>query len=481
MVQNRWPHPNWARYIVTIIIVLAAWVVRQIFLYPFGRSIPYVTFYPAVMLAAIYGRFYAGLAATMLSIIITFSWIIGFNQLSTLSTNDWVAQAAFPIICITISYAIEAMYRVRAQAQERTKQLLEVNEELTRQKQNYQTLVENLPFMITRFDKKLTYLYANPEFAKISNRKVSEIIGKTWRDLGKPPEIYEPLISHCETVFTTRKSAEYEIVQTSPDGTNYYHNVIVPELEKDGNVHTVLVVTRDLTLQKQMQKELLRLDRLNIIGEMAASIGHELRNPLTTVRGYLQFFEMKKKYAEHKEQFNTMIEELDRANFIITEFLSLSKNKAVNFECCNLNDNINAIVPLLQADAFHSGHNMRFELDDIPDINMDKKEIRQVLLNLVRNAFEATPPGGTITVRTELVNEQVVLSVQDTGPGIAKAIMDKLGTPFVTTKDTGTGLGLSVCYRIAERHNAKLEVKTNSNGTTFFMKFNKSFSFISSN
>jgi signal transduction histidine kinase len=237
-------------------------------------------------------------------------------------------------------------------------------------------------------------------------------------------------------------------------------------------MQTILVVTHDLTLQKQLQNELLRLDRLNVIGEIAASIGHELRNPLTTVRGYLQFFTMKEKFVEYSGQFNTMIEELDRANSIITEFLSLSKNKAVNMEYCNLNDNINALIPLLQADAAHSKHNIQFELGDIPVINIDKKEIRQVLLNLVRNAVEATPSGGTITIKTEYVNQQVVLSVQDTGPGIPKDIIYKLGTPFITTKDTGTGLGLSVCYRIADRHNAKLEVETSSSGTTFFMKFN---------
>jgi len=476
MFQNRLPHRNWTSGIVTIVIVLAACIVRELFLYPLGRNIPYVTFYPAVMLATIYGGFYAGLAAMTLSIIISFSWIIGFSQLSSLSPNDWIVQAAFPIICTIISYAIESMYRVRAHDQEKTKQLLEINEELTRQKQNYQTLVENLPFMITRFDGELRCLYANPVFEKTSNRKTSEMIGKTWKELGYQPEIYEPLLPHFKTVLATKKSVEYDIAQTSHDETKYYHNVIIPESEKDEIVHTVLVVTHDQTLQKQMQKELLRLDRLNIIGEMAASIGHELRNPLTTVRGYLQFFTMKEKFVEYNIQFNTMIEELDRANSIITEFLSLAKNKAVIIECCNLNDNINAILPLLQADASHSKHHMKLELGDIPDINMDKKEIRQVLLNLVRNAVEATPSGGTITVKTELVNQQVVLYVRDTGPGISKDIMDKLGTPFVTTKETGTGLGLSVCYRIADRHNAKLEVETSLNGTTFLIKFNQAHS-----
>jgi signal transduction histidine kinase len=232
-------------------------------------------------------------------------------------------------------------------------------------------------------------------------------------------------------------------------------------------------VTRDVTLQKQTENEMLRLDRLNIIGEMAASIGHEIRNPLTTVRGYLQMFGMKRKYAEHGAQFKIMIDELDRANLIITEFLSLSRRKAVELAYDSLNDNINGIMPLLKVDALYTGHNIKAELSDIPEIAMDKKEIMQILLNLVRNGMEATPAGGTVTIKTGLVDGQVILAVQDTGGGIPKDVLDKLGTPFVTTKENGTGLGLPVCYRIAERHNAKIEVATGSQGTTFLVKFNQ--------
>ena len=235
----------------------------------------------------------------------------------------------------------------------------------------------------------------------------------------------------------------------------------------------VTVSWRNITEKKKLENEIGRLDRLNIVGEMAASIGHEIRNPLTTVRGYLQLFGQKDKYAEHKEQFKTMIEELDRANLIITEFLSLAKNKVVNFEHADLNETIHTLLPLLQADALHRGNEIKIELGDIPKLDLDEKEIRQLLMNLVRNAEEAMLSNGTIVIKTGLDEGQVFLSVQDSGHGIPKDILDKLGTPFLTTKDNGTGLGLPVCYRIAERHNAKIEVKTGFYGTTFFVKFNK--------
>ena len=473
MFQTRLPYRGWTSYLAALILVIAAYFLREIFLPHLGRSLPYVMFYPAVFGAALYGGLAAGMAATVFAVAVVLFWIVGVGQLFSLSKTEWIAQAAFPVVCYIISYSCEAMYAARSKVRERNAQLVELTEELTRQNQKYQTLVENMPDMIARFDHQLRQIYANPALEKASDRTGPEGTGKPSGEPEAHHEMYEPLIPLVKKVFETKQSLEYHSVYEARDEMKYYHNLVVPELNNDGSVQTVLVVTRDVTAQKQTENEMLRLDRLNVIGEMAASIGHEIRNPLTTVRGYLQLFGMKKIYAEHQAQFNIMIAELDRANFIITEFLSLSKRKAVELQYGNLNDNITGIVTLLQVDALYTGHHINVELNEIPDIAMDKKEIMQILLNLVRNGLEAMPSGGTVTIKTALVAGQVVLSVQDTGPGIPKEIMDKLGTPFVTTKETGTGLGIPVCFRIAERHNAKIEITTAPHGTTFAVKFNQ--------
>lgn len=223
--------------------------------------------------------------------------------------------------------------------------------------------------------------------------------------------------------------------------------------------------------KRHSQEELVRLDRLNLVGEMAAGIGHEVRNPMTTVRGYLQMFQKKQEFVNYNEQVSTMIEELDRANCIITEFLSLAKNKTVEMKCDNLNKVIKALFPLLQADAFRIGHEVRIELDEIPNNTFDEKEIRQLILNLTINGLEAMKHSGIVTIRTYLENNQIIVSVKDTGLGIPEELMDKLGTPFITTKEQGTGLGLAVCYRIAQRHGARIDVTTGLAGTTFTIKF----------
>lgn len=262
----------------------------------------------------------------------------------------------------------------------------------------------------------------------------------------------------------------------------YYGIAVILTMFILGVCGTLIYVIRDRQQAERIRKaqqhkieaDMARMDRLNLVGEMAASIGHEVRNPMTTVRGYLQFFQRKGEFAKYGEQLSIMIEEIDRANAIITEFLALAKDKALTMKSGNLNDCIKALYLLLQADAFHRGHNLRLELGEIPDFDFDEKEIRQMILNLVRNSMEAIDQSGVVTIRTYVDNGQLKLAIEDSGSGIPNEVMPKLGTPFVTTKDGGTGLGLAVCYRVAERHGAKMEVSTGPTGTTFVINFNPS-------
>jgi len=230
-----------------------------------------------------------------------------------------------------------------------------------------------------------------------------------------------------------------------------------------------LAAMQDITEQKRVQSELVKLDQLHLVGEIAASIGHEIRNPMTSVRGFLQMFESK--YSEDKEVLNLMIDELDRANSIITEFLSLAKNKMVELMPHNLNSTLKNILPLIQANATIQDKVIILEMAPVPDRLLDEKEIRQLILNLVHNGLEAMSAGGNVTIKTFSEGKDVVLSVQDQGPGIDPKILDRLGTPFFTTKEKGTGLGLAVCYGIAERHNAKIDFVTSPTGTTFYVRF----------
>lgn len=220
-----------------------------------------------------------------------------------------------------------------------------------------------------------------------------------------------------------------------------------------------------------LEREVSKLERLNLIGQLAAGLGHEVRNPMTTIRGFLQMLQSKEDLHTYKNYFDLMIEELDRANSIITDFLSLAKNKPKELQRQSLNDLLENLYTLLQADAYSQGKKCVFEPGNIPEIDFDVNEITQLVLNLARNGLEAMPHGGCLTIRTFLDGTDIVLSVQDEGKGIDTEHLAKLGTPFFTTKENGTGLGLPLCYSIADRHKATIEVKSGPSGTTFLVRF----------
>ena len=166
-----------------------------------------------------------------------------------------------------------------------------------------------------------------------------------------------------------------------------------------------------------------------------------------------------------------MIEELDHANSIITEFLSLAKSNKTDFESLNLNELLQNLYPLIEADAFNQNNALRFIQGDIPQIKLNQKEITQLILNLCRNGLDAMPNGGCLTIETYVKNSVVVLSIQDEGHGIPNHLLSKLGTPFFTTKERGTGLGLAICYKIVESHQGKIDIESSSKGTKFLVSF----------
>lgn len=230
-------------------------------------------------------------------------------------------------------------------------------------------------------------------------------------------------------------------------------------------------IARDITEQVARDRELARLDRLALVGEMAASIGHELRNPMTTVRGYLQLLSRKPALTAYRDQMQLMMDELDRMNEIITEFLALARDKRVELAWEDLNRVVTALLPLVTAEGMLQGKLVRCELGELPPLLLDPKEIRQLLLHLVQNGLDAIQSGQAVTIRTSRLPDRVLLEVADQGSGIAPEHLAKLGTPFFTTKPGGTGLGLSLCYSIAARHGASVNVTTDSGGTAFRILF----------
>jgi len=317
------------------------------------------------------------------------------------------------------------------------------------------------------------YIDINKSFAEMTGYQPHEVIGYTTAELNiwAVPEDRHKIVELLSKVHTIRNIETKFRTKSGKILTTLFS----AELIILNDTPYIISSVTDITGRKQMEQEIARLDRLHLVGEIAAGIGHEIRNPMTTMRGFLQLLRSKKDCAQYKSYYDLMIEELDRANSIISEFLFLARNKPVSLKILNINHIVTAISPLIAADALITDKYIEMDLSDgIPDLCLNEKEIRQLIYNLTRNGLEAMAPGGKLTIKTFVDVSEVVLAVQDEGSGIEPDVLGKLDIPFFTTKENGTGLGLPVCYSIAARHNATIKIDTGTAGTTFSVSFKTS-------
>ncbi len=234
----------------------------------------------------------------------------------------------------------------------------------------------------------------------------------------------------------------------------------------------VVVIVQDITEEEKMRSELDNVERLTLVGQMAAGITHEIRNPMAVVRGFLQLMR-EKSPDELNSYYQIVMEELDRANSIINDFLSLAQSRISVKEKVLLDHIIEELSPLLWADANLRGQSVELNLTpSLPLLHLNVREIKQLILNLGRNGMEAMDAKGVLTLETRRSHDNVELIVRDTGSGISEVQRKKLFVPFFTTKNQGTGLGLSLCLSIVERHNGTIIVESEEGvGTAFTVSF----------
>jgi len=311
------------------------------------------------------------------------------------------------------------------------------------------------------------FVEVNRRLIEVSGYRREEIIGRSHDFLWVDPIDRENALKQIYR-FGYIENFEYRYKKKS--GEIGYIIISVNSLNIEGSDY-LIASGIDVTELKRYQQEMARLDRLNLIGEMAASLGHEIRNPLTAIRGFLQMIGNKAEYDKDRVFFDLMIEELDRANGIISEYLGMAKDKRVDLQLKALDQVVISLYPMILSNANQNEIMVRLEISKVPQALVDEMEIRQLILNMARNALEAMSEGGVLTIGTRLEEGKIVLFIEDEGCGLAPEIQDKLGTPFVTTREKGTGLGLAVCYSIAARHQAKIDYETSSQGTTFNIRF----------
>jgi PAS domain S-box-containing protein len=225
-------------------------------------------------------------------------------------------------------------------------------------------------------------------------------------------------------------------------------------------------VIRNLSARKRNDEFLRNTDKLSAIGQLAAGVAHEIRNPLTALKGFTQL--LMKRHDDSKPHFEIMLDELERINFIVNEFMQLAKPQAVEFKEHHLESILETIISILETQAIMNKVQINVSFDKgLTPIYGDESQLKQVFLNIIKNAIEAMPNGGNLRIQANLQNNHVVLQFIDQGCGIPKDQISRLGEPFLTTKEKGIGLGIMVSYNIIEAHKGTMFFESELNqGTT---------------
>jgi signal transduction histidine kinase len=218
------------------------------------------------------------------------------------------------------------------------------------------------------------------------------------------------------------------------------------------------------------QQELVQKEKLALLGEMAATVAHEIRNPLTAVRGFAQRIARKTEEDSRTCTYcNMILEEVDRLNKVIADVLDFARRLSPRLEATDLNALCRDTVKLLQQELVENEITLVPDFDlDLPPVALDSSQMKQVLVNLFQNARQAMEREGTLTLSTALRDGWAVLTIADTGEGILEENLQRIWEPFYTTRTHGTGLGLALVRRIVEDHGGRVDVRSEpGRGTTF--------------
>jgi len=324
---------------------------------------------------------------------------------------------------------------------------------LEESEQRYRTLFEHNPEALFSFDLDGTPVTCNHVCAALT--------GYTLEDLQQMPDFMSLLLAR------EVRTAKQHFLRATQGATQHLDLCIRHKLGHllevrvtlipiivSGNIIGVYGIAQDITDRKRTEELLRKSDKLNIAGQLAAGVAHEIRNPLTALKGFVQLLQTSP--TSKDEYLNIMRSELDRIELIVSEFLFLARPQATVFEPCDLGKILQEVIALLDTQAVLRNIQIHTEqVQALPTISCDGNQIKQVFINVLKNALEAMQ-GGVITIRVEVERRELVVHVIDQGSGIPSERLPKIGEPFYTTKEKGTGVGLMVSYRILETHGGSL-------------------------
>ncbi|PKR85019.1 PAS domain-containing sensor histidine kinase [Heyndrickxia camelliae] len=334
-------------------------------------------------------------------------------------------------------------------------------DEVRKREETYRNLVENSPDAVILASGN-EIMFINDTGVHLLGACTKEaILQKSLMDIIHP-DFHDIASKRINMGKDSQEFVEYKLIRLDGSEVDVEMKGITTIYQNHPVKH---IIIRDITERKKTQELLLNSEKLSVAGQLAAGIAHEVRNPLTAIKGFLQL--MQSELNTHTTYFDIIESEMNRIELILTELLVLSKPQDLKFEMKDIAVIIEHVKALIDTNAIMKNIviNTYYECENLM-IRCDENQLKQVFINLLKNSIEAMPDGGKITI--EVINhgkDKVKILFKDTGSGIPKELLKKIGQPFFTTKENGTGLGIMVSKQIIENHHGTMHIWSDPHGT----------------
>ncbi|OMP66173.1 ATP-binding protein [Domibacillus epiphyticus] len=351
--------------------------------------------------------------------------------------------------------------------------MAETNDQLANQRLFLKKVIDMNPNFIYAKDNFGNYTIVNKALARLYKTEPEKMVGKNelvfYSDRMKAIKIIQEdltLLNQLEKRFQ-EKDQIYDA-----EGNEYTIQMTKRPIFFSENHVELLCVANDITELERNQDYIRRAEKLNIVGQLAAGVAHEIRNPLTALKGFIQLIEQE--HDINPGYLHIMLTELDRINFVASELMVVARPEATSKERLLLKGLIQDVVELLSVQAVMKNVIIQMEeISDKMDLLGNANQLKQVFINILKNGIEASPEEGKITIQSKILEgKRSEIKIIDNGIGISEERLRKLGEPFYTNKEKGTGLGLMVSMRIVKEHDGEIEfVSEEGKGTTVTITF----------
>jgi diguanylate cyclase (GGDEF)-like protein/PAS domain S-box-containing protein len=338
-------------------------------------------------------------------------------------------------------------------------------EALQKSESKYRFIAENMTDLICLLDRNGQVLYTSPSHETVLGFSKKEFAGnKTWDKVH--PEDVAFFLMKLDQIVKTKSPSQVEFRFLHANGNWILVECVgTPVIGEKGETEHIIMVGRDITEKRKAEERLSKSEKLTVVGELAAGVAHEIRNPLTSIKGFVQLLQQG---VIKQEFFEIILDEFDRIEEIIKEFLNLAKPQEIQLKKSDLKKVLKDVETLLESEGHLQNVQIGHQIEqNIPPFMCDSNQLKQVFINLIKNSIEAIPNGGSVNIQAIKEGPNVLIKIIDNGVGMNEERLRKLGEPFFSNKEKGTGLGLMLCLRIISQHQGTVTFKSKENqGTT---------------